>query len=64
MLVINFDIPYKKENYIHRIGRSGRFGKRGVIINIVTTENLKTLLEISNFYNIKIDILPNLSSIF
>ena len=34
-LVINYDIPYNKETYIHRIGRSGRFGKVGVSITLV-----------------------------
>ena len=31
-LVINYDLPPKKENYIHRIGRSGRFGRKGTLI--------------------------------
>jgi translation initiation factor 4A len=35
-LVINFDLPIKKENYIHRIGRSGRFGRKGAAVNFVT----------------------------
>jgi superfamily II DNA/RNA helicase len=37
----------KKENYIHRIGRSGRFGKKGFIINLVSTETYIKLLEIT-----------------
>lgn len=36
-LVINYDLPTNRENYIHRIGRSGRFGRKGVAINFVTT---------------------------
>lgn len=35
-LVINYDLPTNRENYIHRIGRSGRFGRKGVAINFVT----------------------------
>jgi hypothetical protein len=35
-LVINYDLPFNKENYIHRIGRGGRFGRKGVAINLVT----------------------------
>ncbi|CAD6188210.1 unnamed protein product [Caenorhabditis auriculariae] len=35
-LVINYDLPSNRENYIHRIGRSGRFGRKGVAINFVT----------------------------
>ncbi|ODQ60189.1 hypothetical protein WICANDRAFT_68716 [Wickerhamomyces anomalus NRRL Y-366-8] len=38
-LVINYDLPIDRENYIHRIGRSGRFGRKGVAINFVTTED-------------------------
>lgn len=40
-LVINYDLPSNRENYIHRIGRSGRFGRKGVAINFVTTEDIK-----------------------
>ena len=35
-LVINYDLPTNRENYIHRIGRSGRFGRKGVAINFIT----------------------------
>jgi superfamily II DNA/RNA helicase len=35
-LVINFDLPTQPENYLHRIGRSGRFGRKGVAINFVS----------------------------
>ncbi len=35
-LVINYDLPTQPENYLHRIGRSGRFGRKGVAINFVT----------------------------
>lgn len=38
-LVINYDLPTNRENYIHRIGRSGRFGRKGVAINFVTQVN-------------------------
>jgi len=34
-LVINYELPFKKENYIHRIGRAGRFGRKGTAINFV-----------------------------
>ncbi|GEM09679.1 ATP-dependent RNA helicase, EIF4A3 [Rhodotorula toruloides] len=40
-LVINYDLPSNRENYIHRIGRSGRFGRKGVAINFVTNEDIK-----------------------
>jgi len=34
-LVINYELPVQKENYIHRIGRAGRFGRKGVTINLI-----------------------------
>jgi len=50
-LVINYDLPRNLENYIHRIGRSGRFGRKGVAINFVTGEDVRTLRELETFYN-------------
>jgi translation initiation factor 4A len=40
-LVINYDLPTNRENYIHRIGRSGRFGRKGVSINFITQVGLE-----------------------
>jgi len=40
-LVINFDLPTNRENYIHRIGRSGRFGRKGASINFITQVRLR-----------------------
>ena len=39
-LVINYDLPANRENYIHRIGRGGRFGRKGVAINFVTADDV------------------------
>lgn len=39
-LVINYDLPANRENYIHRIGRGGRFGRKGVAINFVTAVSI------------------------
>jgi hypothetical protein len=50
-----YDLPPSKENYIHRIGRGGRFGRKGVAINFVTTEDVKMLREIEAFYNTQVD---------
>ncbi len=50
-LVINYDLPTNRENYIHRIGRGGRFGRKGVAINFLTSEDVRTLREIEQFYN-------------
>ena len=57
-LVINYDLPNNRENYIHRIGRGGRFGRKGVAINFVTEEDKRTLLDIEKFCNTKIDEMP------
>jgi len=57
-LVINYDLPRNLENYIHRIGRSGRFGRKGVAINFVTSDDTRTLRELETFYNTTIDEMP------
>lgn len=63
--VINYDLPKNMENYLHRIGRSGRFGRKGLAINFVTRNDVNALYEIEKFYNTQIDALPkNISTIF
>merc|ERR1712205_110240 len=57
-LVINYDLPTNRENYIHRIGRGGRFGRKGVAINFVTDDDKRTLHDIEKFYNTRIDEMP------
>jgi translation initiation factor 4A len=57
-LVINYDLPGKRENYLHRIGRSGRFGRKGMAINFVTKRDADYLREIAQFYNTQIQELP------
>lgn len=57
-LVINFDLPLNRENYIHRIGRSGRFGRKGVAINFLTTPDVRYLHDIETFYNTQINEMP------
>jgi ATP-dependent RNA helicase len=57
-LVINYDIPANREVYIHRIGRSGRFGKKGVAINFVCNEDIRVLRDIEQFYATQIDEMP------
>lgn len=49
--MINYDLPTQPENYLHRIGRSGRFGRKGVAINFVTNEDERMLQDIQRFYN-------------
>ncbi len=61
--VINYDIPYDIHSYLHRIGRSGRFGKRGIAINFVTKYDYHQMKSIENHYQIKIESLPDPSII-
>jgi len=57
-LVINFDLPKSKETYIHRIGRSGRYGRKGVSINLVTDRDMNYMKEIEEFYDTEIKEMP------
>jgi len=57
-LVINFDLPTNRENYIHRIGRSGRFGRKGVAINFLTEGDVRYLRDIEQFYQTEITEMP------
>ena len=58
-LVINYDLPKEKESYIHRIGRSGRYGRKGCAINfIMTAHDSKALKEIEAFYSTQIEEMP------
>jgi translation initiation factor 4A len=57
-LVINFDLPREKETYIHRIGRSGRYGRKGVAINLINDREIDYLKSIEEFYDTKINEMP------
>ena len=58
-LVINYDLPTNRENYIHRIGRSGRFGRKGVAINFLATGDVRYLRDIEQHYDTQIDEMPS-----
>ena len=57
-LVINYDLPFNRENYIHRIGRSGRYGRKGVAINFVKADDVGVLRDIEQYYSTQIDEMP------
>lgn len=57
-LVINYDLPNNREIYIHRIGRSGRFGRKGVAINFVKSDDIRILRDIEQYYSTQIDEMP------
>lgn len=57
--VLNFDLPRCIFNYLHRIGRSGRWGRKGTAINFVTRWDIKTMKDIEKHYHTIIDELPS-----
>lgn len=57
-MVINYDLPRDRAQYLHRIGRSGRFGKIGVAINFVTKGDMRIIRDLESFYRIKINDMP------
>jgi len=57
-LVICYDLPNNRELYIHRIGRSGRFGRKGVAINFVKDDDIRVLRDIEQYYSTQIDEMP------
>ena len=62
--VINFDLPTDKSNYIHRIGRSGRYGRKGLTINLVGPNDQKLKKDIEQYWSTNWEPLPSdLSSI-
>ena len=56
--VINFDVPRDVHTYLHRIGRSGRWGRKGIGINFITRKDYKHLKSIEQHYNTEINELP------
>ena len=64
-LVINYDIPRNIESYIHRIGRSGRYGRKGTALNFVCKSDKDTLRKLEHYYNTEIRELPtNVEEVF
>lgn len=57
--VINFDIPTNVHTYLHRIGRSGRWGRKGIGINFITRRDYRLMKDIESYYNTEIKELPN-----
>ncbi len=56
--VINYDLPEKKENYVHRVGRTGRGVKKGIAISFCSKEEKEQLKDIELFLNNKIETIP------
>lgn len=62
-VVINFDFPRNSETYLHRIGRSGRFGHLGIAINLITYEDRHNLRKIEKELNTAIQPIPKVSGV-
>lgn len=58
-LVINFELPNRREEYIHRVGRTGRYGRRGIAINLISKLEAKHLMDIESHYSTEISKLPD-----
>ena len=56
--VINFDIPNGVDKYLHRIGRSGRWGRKGTAINFVTRRDVRNMKDIESHYRTQIQEMP------
>jgi len=56
--VINFDFPRDYHTYLHRIGRSGRWGRKGLGINFITKHDIRHIKEVERYYQTQIDELP------
>ena len=63
-LVVNYELPLQRENYVHRIGRSGRFGRKGCAINLLLEgEECKMMADIEKYYSTKIEEMPDPSRV-
>ena len=58
-VVINFDLPKDIHNYLHRIGRSGRWGRKGTGINLITSRDIPHMKDIERYYSTQIEELPS-----
>jgi translation initiation factor 4A len=58
-LVINFELPKEQEVYMHRIGRSARYGRKGVAINLIDSSEMSLLSNLQKFYGTQIEELPD-----
>jgi translation initiation factor 4A len=57
-LVINYELPMNRENYIHRIGRAGRYGRKGTTINMLLPDENSLMTDICDYYGMTVNELP------
>ena len=58
-IVINFDVPKSEHTYLHRIGRSGRWGRKGIAINFTCKHDITRLKKFEEYYQTQIVEMPN-----
>ncbi len=58
-MVVNYDLPFEPETYIHRIGRCGRFGRKGLAINLVNSKDFDKIGFIESHYQTQVNQLPS-----
>jgi ATP-dependent RNA helicase UAP56/SUB2 len=58
-IVINYDMPANSDSYLHRVGRAGRFGTKGLAITFATNDDAKMLEEVQNRFEVDITPLPD-----
>ena len=56
--VFNFDVPFNAEDYVHRIGRTGRAGASGLAVTLVTRDDTRLVADIERLIHLKIEIEP------
>lgn len=57
-MIVNYDLPFEPQTYIHRIGRCGRFGRKGIAINLVNPKDFDKIKFIESHYETKVNELP------
>lgn len=58
-IVINYELPPSQENYLHRIGRTGRYGRKGVALNLITTDEKDQQIILERTYGTRVEVLPD-----
>jgi translation initiation factor 4A len=57
-VVVNFDLPRERANYIHRIGRGGRFGRKAIAVSLITDRDARDLKDLQEYYATEIREMP------
>lgn len=58
-IVINYELPPSQENYLHRIGRTGRYGRKGTALNLITPEEKEQQTQLERAYGTRVEMLPD-----